>query len=650
MFRSKSFAVAVALFFVAAVQVDLAASLTAPLVDTGLTASTPSPDPDLVVVRERYYGAQGVDLTPYGIGNGSDTFVQSVYFRLYPQNTPGQESAVVGTVTFPKGVTILGFITNSTWLGSSTPGTPYTQSDALFAVAASPSDYESPSRGLEGSSGAGAQEYICQIDERSFSFALDVLGGGTDDFRVIIDYGNSFPPDQSFEVNLTQDKLGTIPGSLGIRVGATGGPTPGAGDYGEITHLSQEPLTTDIPPVTGSTPVVSGGDVLYLVRETTGDPMIDGIDIRSGAMIPGMLTIPPPFLQPPRAITFGIDGLLYAVGNQTGLAAVNTTTGSATNIGMPDLPGLVQRMTSVPGDSRLFILRQTSFPDPEDAWIDTYDIDTGVFTPNFATFPTDLLPNPVDLIPGTSGVIYALGIGNAFHAVNIFTGAVTPFAFNIPNLDGDNVRGTPDPFDGKVYILRDTTGPTFVDSLDLSTGTFQEAVFTIPASVIPDVGAMVIDSDAKLWVFGKNGGSMRFDPAAPAAPPLFQTVCLDFPGTTNYAAVMRTPREVSSGTSAQPLQVEVSSQPGSLHLSWEDLRDPSMVYNVYTGTLGSYYSHSSTACFLPPVHGAPGYLVTDLPTPSGNVYFLVTASTLAGEGPIAPKPFPPPSPMCGAEP
>src|SRR5678809_1047949 len=236
MLRSKSIAAAVALLFAGSVQMARAASLSSPLVDTGLAASTPLPDPDLVVVRERFYGAQGVDLTPYGIGNGSDDFVQSIYLRLYPQSAgSGQETTVLGTVTFPKGVTILGFITNSTWLGSSTPGTPYAQSDALFAVAASPSDYESPTRGLEGSSGPGAQEFICQIDERSFTFGLDVIGGGPDDFRVIIDYGN-------------------------------------------ITHLSQEPLTTDIPPVTGATPVVAGGDVLYLIRETPGDPIIDGID------------------------------------------------------------------------------------------------------------------------------------------------------------------------------------------------------------------------------------------------------------------------------------------------------------------------------------------------------------------------------------
>ena len=117
-----------------------ATSLTEPVVDTGLSQSTPLPDPDLVVVRERTYGAGGVDLTPYGIGSGSDDFIQSIYFRLFPQSGPGQMTRFVGTVTFPAGTRILGFITNGTWLGSSSPGSPYTQSDTLFAVSANPDD------------------------------------------------------------------------------------------------------------------------------------------------------------------------------------------------------------------------------------------------------------------------------------------------------------------------------------------------------------------------------------------------------------------------------------------------------------------------------------------------------------------------------
>ena len=48
-----------------------------PLEDDGFTPTTPRPDPDLIVVRERAYGAAGVDLTAYGIGSGPVSYVMS---------------------------------------------------------------------------------------------------------------------------------------------------------------------------------------------------------------------------------------------------------------------------------------------------------------------------------------------------------------------------------------------------------------------------------------------------------------------------------------------------------------------------------------------------------------------------------------------
>ena len=47
-----------------------------PLEDTDFSSATPRPDTDLVIVRERAYGAEGVDLTAYGIGAGPVDFVQ----------------------------------------------------------------------------------------------------------------------------------------------------------------------------------------------------------------------------------------------------------------------------------------------------------------------------------------------------------------------------------------------------------------------------------------------------------------------------------------------------------------------------------------------------------------------------------------------
>ncbi|NNF07371.1 MAG: hypothetical protein HKN21_11470, partial [Candidatus Eisenbacteria bacterium] len=54
-----------------------------PYVDTGFTTATPRPDADLVLVREKFYGAGGLDLSAYGIAGGPHDYVQSIYVRLY---------------------------------------------------------------------------------------------------------------------------------------------------------------------------------------------------------------------------------------------------------------------------------------------------------------------------------------------------------------------------------------------------------------------------------------------------------------------------------------------------------------------------------------------------------------------------------------
>ncbi|MCA9759818.1 MAG: hypothetical protein KDA27_28735, partial [Candidatus Eisenbacteria bacterium] len=70
--RTASF---VFLLFTTVLAVPAAAD---PWVDTGFIAATPPPDVDLVIVREKAYGAEGVDLSPFGLGGVRD-YVQSIY-------------------------------------------------------------------------------------------------------------------------------------------------------------------------------------------------------------------------------------------------------------------------------------------------------------------------------------------------------------------------------------------------------------------------------------------------------------------------------------------------------------------------------------------------------------------------------------------
>ncbi|HEY3175199.1 MAG TPA: hypothetical protein VGK94_05500 [Candidatus Polarisedimenticolia bacterium] len=624
-----------------------AATLADPVVDTGLTVSTPRPDPDLVIVRERTYGAAGVDLTPFGIGTGSDDFVQSIYFRLYVGGTGTTEDAVLGTVTFPAGTTILGFITDPDDLGSSSPSGVYTGSDAYFAVSSNPSDYSTALRGFEPpGTGAGSAEFICQTDERSFVFGLDVKGG-MDDFRVIVDYGTSFAPGNSLQVNLFEERLGNVTASTGIRIGdATGGAEPGNGDFGEVTHLVGIPLTTSDPPVAGVAPPASGRDMIYLSRETSSGPRIDGMEVGLDASVPSMIQASSSQIAHPRAVVFGLDGMLYMVDDPTGLAMADPNTGVVTPISYPAQPGVNVRMAALRGDSRLFILRQTSYPAAEDAFVDTYDTVTGVFTPNFAVFPTDLLPHPVDIIAGTDGILYGLGIGDAFHSVDPVTGAIHAFAQQIPNLPGDNVKGTADPYSGLIYLIRLSSGTAFIDSIDTVRGIFHAAVATLPPSVIPDPAAVVVDNDGMIWAFGKNGGVVAWDPAQPSLPPFYQTRCLDFLGFTTHAAIPRLPAEVSPPRAARQLDLTFSPTAGMLRISWED-GGPGASYNVYAGAIGDYYSHVPSLCHVAGSPDGLGSLFTDLPEPSTSTYYLVTASRMEGEGSAGARPISAFPPACG---
>jgi hypothetical protein len=66
-----------------------------------------------------------------------------------------------------------------------------------------------------------------------------------DDFRVIIDYGDSFPADLSFDI-LPYD-LGEVGGAVsssGIRVGNVDDTVVGNGDFGEVPALYGIPLTS----------------------------------------------------------------------------------------------------------------------------------------------------------------------------------------------------------------------------------------------------------------------------------------------------------------------------------------------------------------------------------------------------------------------
>ncbi len=217
--------------------------------DSEFDAITAPPDPDLVVVREKAF--ESLDLSLLGLGQRD--YVQSIYFRLYA-GKENRTASFSGTVRLPEGVEILAIVTSGDMLGSAVDDRVMDGLDAIFGIDVDPDDYSAAARGFESGGHRCSSEFILGPSQRTFAFALNV-GSGVDDFRVIIDYGDSFPPDLSFDLGpYDVGKVGGAFPSPGIRVGSSRAAVVGAGDFGEIWALSGIPLTSDEEPEPEPTP------------------------------------------------------------------------------------------------------------------------------------------------------------------------------------------------------------------------------------------------------------------------------------------------------------------------------------------------------------------------------------------------------------
>ena len=235
-----------ALLGAAVLLVALPAQAVEPWMDREFDTVTPAPDVDLVVVRERAF--ESVDLSALGLG--LQDYVQSIYFRLYAGPDSGGAS-FTGTVSFPEGVEILQIVTSGGVLGGERDDGMMLGMDALFGIDVDPDDYSAALRGFEEGGRRGSSEFVLGPAERSFAFALNV-GVGVDDFRVIVDYGESFPADLAFDLGPYEvGEVGGVVPSPGIRVGSSRASVFGSGDFGEVRGLARIPLTSNDEPEPG---------------------------------------------------------------------------------------------------------------------------------------------------------------------------------------------------------------------------------------------------------------------------------------------------------------------------------------------------------------------------------------------------------------
>lgn len=104
------------------------------------------------------------------------------------------------------------------------------------------------------------------------------------------------------------------------------------------------------------------------------------------------------------------------------------------------------------------------------------------------------------------------------------------------------------------------------------------------------------------------------------------TITYNLPGPP-----VQQPGEVSGRGTQRPLWMTKTSGTPIL-LSFDDIGAPATSYNLYEGTIGSYYSHAGAACGVTPLVVGPRRETLHTPT-AGSRYFIVTGTNACAEGP-----------------
>jgi hypothetical protein len=496
-----------------------------PLEDIGFAPDTELPDPDLVVVREKAYGSGGIDLTAYGIGTGPVSYVQSIYFRFFVDNEVSTVDSYTGLVAFPQQIEILGIITDITDLGGENDDGVATDTDLIFGIATDPDDYSESDRGFECCGGIASSEFVCITSANAFVFGLNI-NGGVDDFRVIIDYGESFPESLAFDISAYDaGSLGGALPSLGIRVGDDSNPAVlGSGDFGEAGTVIGIPLTASEAPDTAGSMPFSPLDNLYILRDTSGDTFADAYDVTLNLPAPDLFRINADTLSNPVGISDGPDSMIYALGVSTGLSIIDPETRSVTMAVLPDLTGDYVDLTGLSGERALFILRDTS----GDTYVDRLSVDSLEVTETF-TISQSVIDSPVGITDASDGNLYVLGSGGGFVSVDTDSGIVA--TLSLPASTGSYVSITGRESANRLYLFRDTSGFSYVDEYDIDSqstvlGLVQALLIGSPASITDGPGDLI-------YLIGQGSSSAAsyevIDPDLGAV--LEANSCLDFVGT-----------------------------------------------------------------------------------------------------------------------
>jgi len=501
---------------------------TPPWEDIGFSPETVRPDPDLVIVRERAYGAEGVDLTAYGIGTGPVDFVQSIYFRFFVDLEAGSYDSFIARVEFPQDVTILGIIIDNDELGGSIDDGVATDMDNIFGVAADPDDYSEANRGFEQLGGEGTSEFVAMANgDNSLVFGLNVEEG-MDDFRVIIDYGSEYRPNLSFDVySYRIGQLGGAVPDLGFLVGDDVNPIVfGSGDYGEAGSLTGIPLTANTLPATGGSIPFSPTSNIFILRDQGGSrtTLVDGFDVNLALPAPDLHTYVTTPLRLPVAITDGNDGRLYSLGSSFGLAVTTPGLDDTVEMTLEQLAGTCVDITNLSDPEELYVLRdQTS----GDTFIDVLDTGDFTFTDHIALTGSDVT-EPVAITDDHLGMIFVADADGGYAIVNTLTHDVVTGDVALPAGAWKDATRQGD----MIYLLREkSVGQHTIDVFDPQSPGI--AVFGLIDLFYADNPAAITDGPNRmLYVVSRAANEPAFitiiDPTVPEI--VHEHNFLHFPG------------------------------------------------------------------------------------------------------------------------
>jgi hypothetical protein len=527
---------------------DWVQAQTTPYEDVGFSTSTPRPDPDLVVVREKAYGAEGVDLSAYGIGTGPQDYVQSIYFRFFVDLEAGSYDSYIARVEFPPEITILGIITDKDELGGELDNGTALETDAIFGVASDPDDYPELNRGFEQLGGDGTSEFVAQANgDNALVFGLNVEEG-MDDFRVIIDYGSEFGDDLSFDI--LSYRIGQLGGAVperGLRVGDDAFTIIfGSGDYGEAGSLTGIPLTSTTEPVEGPSLAFDPAANLFILRDQGGSlsTLVDGFDVNLALPAPDLHAYDTSDLLSPAGITDGNDSKLYTVSDAFGLAISTPGQDDTVEMTLEQLDGTCVDITNGTGTDDLFLLRdQTS----GDTYIDRLDIGDHTFTGHLALTGSDVT-EPVAIADYPGMMLFVADADGGFATVNSGTNDFETGSVVLPaGLWVDATR-----HGDMIYLLREIDGGTHtIDLFDTHSRLFSFGLLDLPHADSP---AAITD--------GPNGG-LYVVSRAPDEPATLTVIDPVVPEILNFHDFLHFPGWNISVTNLDPF-VSAAPQRGGL--------------------------------------------------------------------------------------